>query len=111
MDKKYNENAIFSKAFTDTNRLLIIEMLSCGELCACKILEKLGITQPTLSHHMKILCDSGLVSGRKEGKWVYYTLSKKTVDNFISFIREITTKSDSCICNEKGGAGCELCGC
>ncbi len=50
-------------------------MLSCGELCACEILEKFSITQPTLSHHMKILCDCGLVNGRKEGKWMHYSLN------------------------------------
>jgi len=101
MNDNYNKNAILSKAFSDINRLLIIEMLSCGELCACKILEKFNFTQPTLSHHMKILCDCGLVSGRKEGKWIYYTLNNTAVSEYLSFIRKITTKSDNCICNEE----------
>ena len=47
-------------------------MLYCGEKCNCKLLEAFDITQPTLSHHMKILYDCGLVSARKEGKWHYY---------------------------------------
>jgi ArsR family transcriptional regulator len=113
MDGQYADNALISKAFTDMNRLMIIEMLSCGELCGCKLLEKLGITQPTLSHHMKILCDCGLVSGRKEGKWVYYTLNTNVVDDYISFIRNITIKSDDCICRSEpeGGDDCELCEC
>ena len=101
MNKKYDENAAISKALTDTSRLMIIAMLSCGELCACKILEKFNFTQPTLSHHMKILCSCGLVSGRKVGKWTYYTLNDKAVNDYLSFVRNITTQSDNCICNEK----------
>jgi len=110
MNKDYTNNTAILKAFADTNRLLIIEMLSCGEICACKILEKLKITQPTLSHHMKILCDCGLASGRKEGKWTYYTLSKTAVDDFLLFMRDITTISEDCICGE-GVNGDELCEC
>ena len=110
MSKDYIKNTGLLKAFADINRLLIIEMLSCGEVCACKILEKLNITQPTLSHHMKILCGCGLVSGRKEGKWIYYTLNKTTVDDFLSFMRDITTISEDCICGE-GVNNSELCEC
>ena len=53
------------KALCDNNRLQIIQMLSDGEKCGCKLLEAFDITQPTLSHHMKILCDCGLVNDRK----------------------------------------------
>ena len=110
MNDKYCVNALLSKAFTDKSRLLIIEMLSCGELCACKILEKFNFSQPTLSHHMKILCDCGLVSGRKEGKWTYYTLNNAAVKEYLSFIGEITTKREDCICEERSGNN-ELCEC
>lgn len=68
------ENAALFKALGDENRLQILEMLHDGELCACKLLEELGIGQPTLSHHMKILCATGLVKGRKEGRWVHYSI-------------------------------------
>ena len=57
------------KALSDENRIRILKMLHSGEKCACKLLEELNISQPTLSHHMTILCDSGIVNGRKEGKW------------------------------------------
>ena len=110
MNENHDKNAVISKAFTDTNRLMIIEMLSCGELCACKILEKFNITQPTLSHHMRILCDCGLVSSRKDGKWTYYTLNASAVDDYLTFIRNITTKSDNCVCRE-GSVNNELCEC
>jgi ArsR family transcriptional regulator len=79
MDHKYMENSKILKALSDVNRLMIIDMLSSGEKCACKILECLHITQPTLSHHMKILCSSGLVDSRREGKWMHYSLNNDTV--------------------------------
>jgi len=79
---------------------MIVDMLSCGELCACKILEKFKITQPTLSHHMKILCDSGLVSGRKDGKWMHYSLNTETTFNFRTFLEKITTIKENCICED-----------
>ena len=70
MDEK--KMALIFKAFCDENRIRILKMLRSGEKCACKMLDELNVTQPTLSHHMKILCDSGIVLGRKEGKWMYY---------------------------------------
>ncbi|MBR4102377.1 MAG: winged helix-turn-helix transcriptional regulator [Oscillospiraceae bacterium] len=66
--------AIF-KAFCDENRIKILQLLIDGEKCACKLLEEMNITQPTLSHHMKTLLDSGIVEGRKEGKWMHYSIS------------------------------------
>lgn len=68
------------KAFCDENRIRILDMLSTGEKCACRLLEEIDVTQPTLSHHMKILCDSGIVVGRKEGKWTHYSISQKGID-------------------------------
>lgn len=64
------------KAMGDENRLTILSLLKEGESCACKLQEALGISQPTLSHHMRILLDAGLVDGRKEGKWIHYSLSE-----------------------------------
>jgi len=97
----YKEYARLFKALSDPNRLMIADMLSCGELCACVILEKFNITQPTLSHHMKILCDCKLVSGRKEGKWTHYSLNSETVRDFRTFLEEVTTTKKDCICREK----------
>ena len=75
--KNYKKDALVFKAFCDENRLQILEMLKEGEICACKILEKLNIVQSTLSHHMKILLDAKIVNARKEGKWTHYSISKK----------------------------------
>lgn len=102
MSNAYEVNIGKIKALADINRLMIVDMLSCGELCACNILEKFSITQSTLSHHMKILCDSGLVSARKEGKWMYYTLDEDTVRVFREFLYAITSDKDECICKENG---------
>lgn len=95
MGNKYSENAELLRALADVNRLRIVDMLSADKLCACNILEKLDITQPTLSHHMKILCDSGLVFGQKEGKWVYYTLVEEKVIEFKDFLHTITINKES----------------
>lgn len=69
------KTATLFKAFCDENRIKILLLLLSGEKCACKLLDEMNITQPTLSHHMKILCDSGIVVGRKDGKWMYYSIS------------------------------------
>ena len=61
--------SLMMKALGDENRVMIVKMLSSGELCACKILEEFDISQSTLSYHMKILCDSGLVFSRRDGKY------------------------------------------
>jgi ArsR family transcriptional regulator len=100
MNDIYSANADLLKAFSDKNRLMIVDFLSCGEVCACKILEKLSITQPTLSHHMKILSDCGIVNERKEGKWMYYTLNNKKAHDLIAFLTSITANKDDCICHE-----------
>lgn len=78
------------KALCDENRLQILRLLRSGEKCACKLLEEMKITQPTLSHHMKILCDSGIVTGRKEGKWMHYSISGEGADEGVSVLRELT---------------------
>ncbi len=85
--------AIF-KAFCDENRIKILEMLSSGEKCACVLLEDIDVTQPTLSHHMKILCDSGIVTGRKEGKWMHYSISKDGVDYARQCFDALTNSTD-----------------
>lgn len=77
------------KALCDENRVKIIENLVDGEMCACKLLEKLNIAQATLSQHMKILCDSLLVEYRKEGKWMHYTLSKDGFNRAIKILKEL----------------------
>ena len=91
MDHNHLENAKVFKAFCDENRLVILTMLQSGEKCACVLHEKLKITQPTLSHHMKILVDSGIVSARKEGKWTYYSISAGGCEKAAVLLKKLTT--------------------
>ena len=79
MDLDEKKIATIFKAFCDENRIRILELLLSGEKCACILLEKLNITQPTLSHHMRILCDSGIIASRKDGKWIHYSISLEGV--------------------------------
>lgn len=92
--------ALICKALSDSNRLQIVQMLSDGEKCACKLLERFSITQPTLSHHMKILCECGLVETRKEGKWSHYSLNCETLAAFRQFLDSLTCRSGEggCCC-------------
>lgn len=99
--KKMNsvDVALICKALSDSNRLQIVQMLSDGEKCGCKLLEQFDITQPTLSHHMKVLCDCGLVESRKEGKWSYYSLNCDTLIGFKDFIGGLSCcKEGRCSC-------------
>ncbi len=77
------------KALSDENRVTVLRTLIDGELCAAEILEKLDISQPTLSHHMKTLCESGLVKSRKQGKWTYYSVNDKAANKIFKFIKDI----------------------
>ncbi len=67
-----------SKATADEHRLLCLGLLKRrGELCACELQAATGLTHPTVSHHMGVLVDAGLVRARHEGKWTYYALEAK----------------------------------
>ena len=77
------------KALSDANRIRILELLCESEECACVLLDDLQISQATLSHHMKILTDSKIVSARKEGKWTYYSISKENIDYAISLLNQL----------------------
>lgn len=101
MDSNYEENSKIIKALSDANRLKIIDILSCGEKCACDILEKFNFTQPTLSHHMKVLMDCGLVHCRKDGLWSYYSLNNSNCNKLILFLMNLVTDTNECICKDK----------
>lgn len=92
LNKNFGEYALFMKALGDATRVEIFDMLSNGELCACKILEKFNITQPTLSYHMKILCDSGLVNCRRDGVWMIYSINIKGLNLLKNIFDDIDIK-------------------
>lgn len=94
MEINYVEYAKIFRVLSDPKRLQIVDMLSEGELCACKIQEAFDITQPTLSHDMKLLCDAGLVISRKVGKWMHYSIDlEKMNDVYKTFGRIMVPKA------------------
>ncbi|MFA6983034.1 MAG: metalloregulator ArsR/SmtB family transcription factor [Sedimentibacter sp.] len=89
MKNDYKNYAFSMKALSDETRVKIFEMLSHNELCACNILEEFNITQPTLSYHMKTLCECGLVRSRKDGSRTLYSIDKESLEDFRKFIDTI----------------------
>lgn len=98
MSQDYAGKVPAFKALSDETRLKILDMLSCGEMCAGDILSYLSITQPTLSYHMKILVECGLVSAARDGSWMRYRLDKATAEDVLAFLGQITSDQDNCIC-------------
>lgn len=91
MDQEMQKNAKVFKALCDPNRLAILELLRSGEKCACVLLEQLELTQSGLSYHMKILCESGIVASRQEGKWTHYSLSSTGSKAAVELLLSLTT--------------------
>ena len=87
----HQENAKVFKALCDPKRLAILEQLRSGEKCACVLQGPLDLTQSGLSYHMKILCDSGLVVSRQEGKWTHYRLSASGREAAVKLLLALTT--------------------
>lgn len=91
MEAQYQEQARVFKAFCDPKRLTILEQLRSGEKCACVLQRSLNLTQSGLSYHMKILCDSGIVTSRHEGKWTHYRLNAFGREYAVKLLKELTT--------------------
>jgi ArsR family transcriptional regulator len=87
----YEDDARVFKAFCDEKRLRILEQLRGGEKCACVLIDQLDIGQSGLSYHMKILCESGVVDSRQEGKWTHYRISEKGSAYAEGLLRKLTT--------------------
>lgn len=86
----HEENARVFKAFCDPKRLAILDILRGGEQCVCVLMDHLGMGQSAVSYHMKILCDSGVVIGRQEGKWTYYRISQVGARRAASLLLSVT---------------------
>ena len=102
MENIHSENAKIFKAFCDETRLMVLSLLQSGEKCACELLVQVSVSQPTLSHHMKILVESGVVSARKEGKWMYYSICQEGSEVAVRLLGKLTaileTESDKECC-------------
>lgn len=92
MSDNYKNNSLIFKAFCDDTRLMILDILKSGEKCACILLENLNISQSTLSHHMKILVESGIVLARKEGKWTHYIISKEGIEKAKNILSDMVSE-------------------
>lgn len=91
-----SEAALLFKALSDESRVKICKMLYHNDsLCACNLLEMVDCKQATLSHHMKVLTECGLVDSNKDGKWMHYSLNKTLLNELMSFI------SEPCKCTKK----------
>lgn len=98
MESIYIDTAKVLKAISDPKRLRIVDMLSCGELCACHILEEFHIKQPTLSHDMKQLVEAGIVESRREGKNTFYRLNVGTLQALLDKLNNIFDTGPDCMC-------------
>lgn len=90
MKQDYQKDTKIFKALCDEKRLCILSLLKTGEKCACVLIEEMNIGQSALSYHMKILCDSGLVESRQDGKWTHYRLSKPGSEFALKRLSELT---------------------
>ena len=96
----YKEFALIFKALSDETRLRVIDMLSCREMSACDILSNFTLSQSTLSYHMKILIESGVVNARREGLWTKYRINDETFTKLMDFLPELYKLKDKCICEQ-----------
>ncbi len=89
--KSNTSDAKIFKALCDEKRLSILALLRTGEKCACVLIDGLNIGQSALSYHMKILCESGIVTSRQDGKWTHYSLSAIGSEYAYKRLLELTT--------------------
>ena len=102
MELTPDKNAKVFKAFCDEKRLRILALLRGGEKCACVLIEQMDMPQSTLSYHMKLLCESGIVACRQAGKWTHYRISETGSAKAIALLRELTAQSEN-------GSACSSC--
>ena len=91
----YEERAKVFKALCDERRQRILELLHGGEKCACVLIEEMGMPQSSLSYHMKILCESGIVTSREEGKWTHYQISRQGSEKAVALLKTITAVEET----------------
>ena len=94
----YESYAKTMKALSDPKRMKILDMLSCGTMCACDVLEHFDFTQPTLSHHIKILVEAGLVTTEKSGTWHHYSINQESAEQLIENTAAVFSPSERCVC-------------
>ena len=97
----YEEKAKIFKALSDERRLRILDLLHKGERCTCTLTDEMNMPQSSLSYHMKILCEAGIVTGREDGKWTHYQISKQGGERALALLKEtITAEETQCSCDQ-----------
>ena len=97
----YDSYAKVMKALSDPKRVKIVDMLSDGKLCACDILEQFDFTQPTLSHHIKVLLTAELVTVEKIGTLHYYSLNEDKMNILVTDMLKLTSTNTNAIGEEE----------
>lgn len=108
MDIDFEKGSMLLKAIADPTRICIVHILSCGDLCVCEIQKYFNLSQPTLSHHLAILKDLGIIIARRKGKWMYYGVNREQVKYLTGFLDAVFLPGDECLCNmvKEEGASC-----
>ncbi len=83
-DRKFRENETFFSSLGDVTRLKILKVIGDEELCSCEVMAALDLTQPTTSHHLGILERAGVLSSRREGKWVFYRIATPRIKAWLT---------------------------
>ncbi len=83
-DRKFREIETFFSSLGDVTRLKILKLVGDEELCSCEVMAALELTQPTTSHHLGILERAGVLSSRRNGKWVFYRISSPKIRTWLT---------------------------
>lgn len=113
-DPRGVDDATIFKALGNEYRLKALDLLRTGEKCACDLLGAIDVSQPNLSHHMKVLCASGIVRARQEGRWTHYAIDERGARHAIERLAAITTVDEAaargrrrCCDDDACGPGCD----
>ena len=90
-------------ALSDRTRLELVQCLMGGERCVCDLQEGLGAAQSRLSFHLKTLKEAGLVTDRREGRWVYYSLDLDALGDLAGLLTEVRERGIVCCASDGGG--------
>jgi ArsR family transcriptional regulator len=94
----FEDASAITRALSNPKRLQIVDLISFSELCACELQDYFSVTQPTLSHDMRQLVDTGVVTARREGKWMYYALNEGNLREYYECLGRIFFDTEHCIC-------------
>lgn len=95
----YVELSKILKVLSNTKRLEIVDLLSCNRMCACELIDKFSVTQPTLSYDIKLLKEVNLITETIEGRKHYYEINESCLDDFKKVLNQLTSSKEVCACH------------